>query len=142
MHSSDESSLSFDQNDEQNRLNKDSEDINALKTLQIDYNQLESEYLKSIHELECKFHEQCADLFKKRSDVINGIYEPSDDECRLKSDFIDVIQRSPEINDQPGISSFWLHTLKQVHSRIEFEIVNLFFVIKGSYDCRNDRRMG
>lgn len=133
MTTSDESSLSYDQGDQRDsfldkqwQINKDIEDVNALKTLQIAYNQLESQYLKSVHELECKFHEQCSYLFEKRSDVINGKYEPKDDECRLKSDFIDITQRSSDIDSQSGIPSFWLQTMKQVQNRMEICVENLF----------------
>jgi hypothetical protein len=93
---------------------KENERINALKNLQISYNQLESHYLKSVNELEYKFHEQCSYLFEQRSDIINGKYEPNDDECRLKTDFIDTIERSLSSNNQLGIPTFWLQTLKQV----------------------------
>jgi hypothetical protein len=88
--------------------------INALKNLQISYNEIESHYLKSVNELEYKFHEQYLYLFEQRSDIINGKYEPNDDECRLKTDFIDTIERPLLSNNQLGIPSFWLQTLKQV----------------------------
>lgn len=88
--------------------------INALKNLQISYNQLESCYLKSVHELEYKFHEQCSYLFEQRSDIINGKYEPTDDECQLKTDSIDITERSISSNNSIGIPSFWLQTFKQV----------------------------
>ncbi|CAF0815249.1 unnamed protein product [Rotaria sp. Silwood1] len=119
---SDESSLSLDHGDQQefSSFNKhisltiDNNYINALKNLQISYNQLESRYLKSVNELEYKFHEQCSYLFQKRSNIINGIYEPNDDECRLKTDSIELLERSSLSNDRLGIPSFWLQTLKQV----------------------------
>jgi nucleosome assembly protein 1-like 1 len=97
-------------------LTKENDRINALKNLQISHNQLESRYLKSVNELEYKFHEQCSYLFQRRSDIINGNYEPNDDECRLKTDFIETIDRQLPSNNGLGIPSFWLHTLKQVRS--------------------------
>ncbi|CAF0798990.1 unnamed protein product [Rotaria sordida] len=119
---SDESSLSLDHGDQQefSSSNKhilstiDNDYINVLKKLQISYNQLESRYLKSVNELEYKFHQQCSYLFEHRSNIINGIYEPNDDECRLKTDSIEFIERSSLSNDKLGIPSFWLQTLKQV----------------------------
>jgi hypothetical protein len=91
---SDESSSSLDHEDQpefssnQYSLSTIEKDrITALKNLQISYNQIESRYLKSVNELEYKFHEQCSYLFEQRSDIINGKYEPNDDECRLKTDF-------------------------------------------------------
>jgi hypothetical protein len=118
---SDESSLSLDHGDQlEFSFNKSSlptienDRINALKNLQISYNQIESRYLKSVNELECKFHEQCSYLFEQRSDIINGKYEPNDDECRLKTDFIETNERQIPTNNELGIPSFWLQTLKQV----------------------------
>jgi len=118
---SDESSLSLGYGDQQEfSSNKqhlstiENDRINALKNLQISYNQIESNYLKSVNELEYKFHQQCLYLFEQRSDIINGKYEPNDNECRLKTDFIDINERSLLSNNQLGIPSFWLQTLKQV----------------------------
>jgi nucleosome assembly protein 1-like 1 len=114
MTTSDESSLSFDQQEFFSNKQRENDRINALKNLQISYNQLESHYLKSVHELEYKFHEQCSYLFEQRSDIINGKHEPTDDECQLKTDFIEINERSLPSNNQLGIPSFWLQTLKQV----------------------------
>ncbi|CAF0869932.1 unnamed protein product [Adineta steineri] len=91
----------------------DNQCIDILKDLQISYNQLESQYLKSVHELEYKFQEKCSYLFEKRSDIINGKYEPSDDECQLKTDFLETNDTQLS-NTEFGIPSFWLQTLKQV----------------------------
>ncbi|UJR28380.1 hypothetical protein I4U23_009621 [Adineta vaga] len=85
--------------------------INQLKTLQIVYNRLESQYLKSVHELEYKFFENCSYLFEQRANIINGNYEPNDEECRLQTDFIEHRSSSDNII---GIPSFWLQTLKQI----------------------------
>ncbi|CAF3175648.1 unnamed protein product [Rotaria socialis] len=118
-----ESSLSLDRSDQKeslsspnkhNLFNVDNDHINVLKNLQISYNQLESRYLKSLNELEYKFHQQCSYLFEKRSNIINGKYEPTGDECQLKTDSIEIIERQSFSDDTLGIPSFWLHTLKQV----------------------------
>ena len=111
---SDESSISFDQSTKHSLTTIEIDRINALKNLQISYNQLESRYLKSVNELEYKFHKQYSDVFQQRSDIINGKYEPNDDECRLKTDFIDTIERQIPSNNGLGIPFFWLQTLKQV----------------------------
>jgi nucleosome assembly protein 1-like 1 len=111
---SDESSISFDQSTKHSLTTIENDRINALKNLQISYNQLESRYLKAVNELEYKFHKQYSDLFQRRLDIINGKYEPNDDECRLKTDFIDTIERQIPSNNGLGIPSFWLQTLKQV----------------------------
>ena len=90
--------------------------INTLKNLQILYNQCESHYLKCVYELEYKFHQQCSNLFDRRSMIINGKYEPTDDECRLKIDSIESIEKTNDENETHGIPSFWLQTLKQVRN--------------------------
>jgi hypothetical protein len=128
---SDESSLSLDHSNQEefsylSILKNDR--INALKNLQISYNKLESHYFKSVNELEYKFHEQCLYLFEQRSDIINGKYEPNDDECRLKIDSIDIIERPISSNNQLGIPSFWLQTFKQV--RLESNFNNQLFYLR------------
>ena len=118
---SDESSSSFDHSDQRDsshyqksRTRHEIERIHALKNLQISYNRLESRYLKSVHELECQFSRQCSYLFEQRADIINGNYEPTDEQCRLKTDFLETNERTVSSEHDAGIPSFWLHTLKQV----------------------------
>ena len=120
---SDNSSICFDYNNQKefshnqsSILTKENDQIiTILKKLQMSYNQLESSYLKSVNELEYKFHEQCSYLFELRSDIINGKYEPNNDECRLKTDCIETFER---LHDKLGIPSFWLQTLKQVKKKM------------------------
>ena len=93
--------------------------LDALKGLQIAYNRLESSYLKRANELDYKFHQQYSHLFQQRADIVNGNCEPTDAECRLRTDFIDAFEQSAAAaavasNDGLGIPSFWLQTLKQV----------------------------
>lgn len=106
---------------QQNLSTIESDHISALKNLQRSYNELESRYLKSVNELEYKFHQQCSYLFDRRSDVINGKYEPNDDECRLKIDNIEINEKQSIPNDRLGIPSFWLQTLRQVRNLLEYE---------------------
>lgn len=120
-----ESSLSYHHGDQQeicsnksNLSSVENNSINELKKLQNSYNQIESRYLKAVEELEYKFHQQCSYLFEKRSLIINGKYEPTDDECQLKTDSIEIIESSSLIKDNLGIPSFWLQTLKQVRLEI------------------------
>ena len=89
--------------------------IDALKVLQIAYNRLESSYLKRANELDYEFHQRYSHLFRRRADIVNGNCEPTDAECRLKTDCIDVFEPSAAAsNDSLGIPAFWLQTLKQV----------------------------
>ena len=113
--SSDDSLFSLDQEDcIFDRNNEQNDHLDALKDLQIVYNQVESRYLKLVHELEYEFHQQCLFLFDRRSAIVNGDYEPNDKECRLKNDFTDPIANELDENDEKGIPEFWLRTLKQV----------------------------
>ena len=116
LSTSDVSSLSFDHGDDlgESLFVEQNERINALKNLQILYNQCESHYLKRVYELEYKFHQKCASLFERRAAIINGSYEPSADECRLRTDSIGPIVRREVDGEAQGIPSFWLQTLKQV----------------------------
>lgn len=118
---SDESSSSLDHADQQEfsankrpLTTRENDRINALKNLQISYNRLESRYLNSVHELEYEFYRQCSFLFEQRSEIISGKYEPNDEECRLRTDFIETNERSFSPNTESGIPSFWLQTLQQV----------------------------
>ena len=126
--SSESSSLSLDHGDylqflhvtgkAQSRSTDETDRLNTLKTLQIAYNRLESDYLKSVNNLEYQFHEQCSHLFERRAAIIDGTYEPNEDECRLKTDFIDTSEQTiVENDDEAGIPSFWLQTLQQVRSK-------------------------
>jgi nucleosome assembly protein 1-like 1 len=124
--SSEHSSISLDHdnqsvnisnnNYQQESYENESEKINSLKHLQLLYNDIECHYLKSVNDLEYAFHQQCSHLFEKRCAIINGKYEPNDDECRLRTDFIDSIETTMGTHDKSGIPSFWLQTLKQVSS--------------------------
>ena len=125
---SEASSLSLDQGDYLHFLHAtgqapslstvETDRLNALKTLQIAYNRLESDYLKSVNDLEYEFHEQCSHLFERRSAIINGTYELNNEECQLKTAFIDTSEPTIlAIDDEAGIPSFWLQTLKQVRSK-------------------------
>ncbi|CAF1646691.1 unnamed protein product, partial [Didymodactylos carnosus] len=109
--------------------------LNALKNLQIIYNQLEGKYLNDVNNLEYEYFQQYTKYFSLRSSIINGQYEPTDDECRLMTDrtnnneissnniFMDdeqqqqdnmIAQENEEDKDIRGIPYFWLTTLKQV----------------------------
>ena len=111
--SSSSSSLSRNHNDGSELLA--TECIDKLKALQIAFNELESQYFKSVYEFEYEFYQNCSYLFEKRAEIINGKYEPNEEECRLQTDFIVTTeQASPSTNDILGIPMFWLQTLKQV----------------------------
>ncbi|XP_069895182.1 nucleosome assembly protein 1-like 2 [Dipodomys merriami] len=56
----------------------------ALKKLQTRAANLESKFLREFHDIERKFAEMYQPLLEKRRQIINAIYEPTEDECKYK----------------------------------------------------------
>ncbi|KAM4818828.1 nucleosome assembly protein 1-like 2 [Thomomys bottae] len=56
----------------------------ALKKLQTRAANLESKFLREFHHIERKFAEMYQPLLEKRRQIINAIYEPTEEECRYK----------------------------------------------------------
>lgn len=89
--------------------------ILALKKLQLKTIELESEFHHAVYDAERKFQMPHDEIFKKRSDIINGLYEPTDDECKLP-DVEDIQDIPAEGQETPtGVPEFWLTTLKNVN---------------------------
>lgn len=61
----------------------------ALKKLQTRVANLESKFLREFHGIERKFAEMYQPLLEKRRQIINAIYEPTEEECEYKSDYED-----------------------------------------------------
>jgi len=60
--------------------------IKALKKLQLEATHIEAKFYEEVHELECKYHQMYIPLYEKRSTVVQGQYEPNDEECDFPSD--------------------------------------------------------
>ncbi|XP_028406490.1 nucleosome assembly protein 1-like 1 isoform X1 [Dendronephthya gigantea] len=60
--------------------------IKALKNIQVSCMKLEAEFYRDVHALECKYAEKSKQLYEQRDSVINGDYEPTDEECEWASD--------------------------------------------------------
>ncbi|ELV11304.1 nucleosome assembly protein 1-like 2 [Tupaia chinensis] len=58
----------------------------ALKKLQTRAANLESKFLREFHDIERKFAEMYQPLLEKRRQIINAIYEPTEEECEYKSE--------------------------------------------------------
>ncbi|XP_004592808.2 nucleosome assembly protein 1-like 2 [Ochotona princeps] len=58
----------------------------ALKKLQTRAANLESKFLREFHDIERKFAEMYQPLLEKRRQIINAIYEPTEEECEYKLD--------------------------------------------------------
>ncbi|VDI49793.1 nucleosome assembly protein 1-like 1 [Mytilus galloprovincialis] len=112
--------------------------IKALKKLQFDSSKIEGDFYKEVHELECKYATKYIPLFEKRSKVVTGGVEPTDDDCdwpsdEEKEDEKDEVKNKAKIGDAEkadsedkekkednegadvkGIPSFWLTVFKNV----------------------------
>lgn len=81
-----------------------------MKTIEYD-----AEFHRGVYDLERNFQGKHDLVFKKRSDIINGSYEPSDEECKLSD--MDLDKNVPAEGQQEppqGIPNFWLAVLKNV----------------------------
>ena len=70
--------------------------VNALKNLQVKCAQIEAKFYEEVHDLERKYAVLYQPLFDKRFEIINAIYEPTEEECEWKPDEEDEI--SEELN--------------------------------------------
>ncbi|NXH18533.1 NP1L1 protein, partial [Bucco capensis] len=101
--------------------------VNALKNLQVQCAQIEAKFYEEVHELERKYAALYQPLFDKRSEIINAIYEPTEEECEWKADVEEEIseemkekakleeeKKDEEKKDPKGIPEFWLTVFKNV----------------------------
>jgi len=114
--------------------------IKALKKIQLEYTNIEADFYKEVHALEVKYDKKHQSLYAKRKVIINGEYEPTEEECDFDLDDIEEEEESPEklskdladkakvedkeIDDQKpmhgfddttkGIPEFWLTIFKNV----------------------------
>jgi len=100
--------------------------VNALKKLHLDTVKIEMEFYRKVHELECEYAERYRPATDKRKQIVNGSYEPNDDECKIP--VVDEDELAEELNTKAslqngpdgekdiakGIPEFWLTTFKNV----------------------------
>lgn len=101
--------------------------IKSLKKLQLDATNIEAKFFKEVHDLECKYHKLYVPLYEKRSIIVNGMYEPTDEESQWPSDdensLPDAIKEKVKIEDKDikdnidvkGIPDFWLTIFRNVN---------------------------
>lgn len=100
--------------------------IKSLKKLQLEATNIEAKFFKEVHDLECKYHKLYVPLYEKRSTIVNGSYEPTDDESQWPSDdensLPEAIKDKVKIEDQDnkdadvkGIPDFWLTIFRNVN---------------------------
>ncbi|XP_041968987.1 nucleosome assembly protein 1-like 1 isoform X2 [Aricia agestis] len=56
--------------------------IKALRSLQKEFVDIEAKFYSEVHALECKYEKLYKPLFEKRAQIVNGVYEPKDEECQ------------------------------------------------------------
>lgn len=60
--------------------------IKALKQLQLQTTNIEAKFYQEVHALECKYYQLCAPIYQKRSTIISGAHEPTDEESVWESE--------------------------------------------------------
>lgn len=98
--------------------------IKSLKKLQLEATNIEAKFFKEVHDLECKYHRLYVPLYEKRNTIVNGSYEPTEEESQWPSDDEEDLPNAlkekasiKETNgkeeektdkDEKGIPEFWL----------------------------------
>jgi nucleosome assembly protein 1-like 1 len=106
--------------------------VKALKKLQVETLKVEAKLNEEVHALECKYASLFEPLQKKRTEIVTGLVEPTDEEADFPSDDEDEEaeenQVAKEIKDKvkldkadgdaeenpTGIPEFWLTIFKNV----------------------------
>ncbi|XP_076471509.1 nucleosome assembly protein 1-like 1 isoform X2 [Babylonia areolata] len=109
--------------------------LKALKKLQNEVISVESQFYREVHELECKYAASYASIFEKRSAVVKGRHEPTEEECDWPSDeekeddedeakLADELKKKATVTDAKeedatqedvkGVPGFWLTIFKNV----------------------------
>ncbi|KAL6425948.1 nucleosome assembly protein 1-like 1 isoform X3 [Cataglyphis hispanica] len=106
--------------------------IKALKQLQLVTTNIEAKFYEEVHALECEYYKMCAPLYQKRSEIVSGTYEPTDEQCVWESDddeetLNNYMKEKAKIegntenkdeteneDDTKGIPDFWLTIFKNV----------------------------
>ncbi|CAH1159351.1 unnamed protein product [Phaedon cochleariae] len=99
--------------------------VKALKKVQLETTNIEAKFFKEVHDLECKYHQLYVPLYEKRNTIVNGSYEPTEEECQWQSDDEDLPEAvkekikiedvaKKEVEDPKGIPEFWLTIFRNV----------------------------
>ena len=122
--------------------------VNALKNLQVKCVQIEAKFYEEVHDLERKYAVLYQPLFDKRFEIINAIYEPTEEECEWKPDEEDEIseelkekakvedeKKDEEKEDPKGIPEFWLTVFKNVD--LLSDMVQVILFIKHQFTSKS-----
>lgn len=102
--------------------------VAGLKGVQKQHSKLEAEFQEEVLELEKKYFIKFGPLYEKRSQIVNGIVEPTEDEVKAgEEDQEDddekkegeSAEKGPETSDVKGIPEFWLSAMKNQVSLAE-----------------------
>jgi len=108
--------------------------LNALKNIQVECAQLEGKFYEEAHQLEMKYAELFKPLYSKRTEIVNGLYEPNDKEAvwiepgedededdedeKMNGDEVKKIEDEKPVDgmdeDTKGIPEFWLTAMRNV----------------------------
>ncbi|XP_072408175.1 nucleosome assembly protein 1-like 1 isoform X1 [Chiloscyllium punctatum] len=101
--------------------------VNALKNLQVKCAHIEAKFYAEVHELQRKYAALYQPHFDKRSDIINAVFEPTEEECKWQGDDEEELsdemkekvkveeEKKDEEKEEPkGIPEFWLTVFKNV----------------------------
>ncbi|KAJ3299392.1 hypothetical protein HK104_009093 [Borealophlyctis nickersoniae] len=95
--------------------------LNALKNLQDKHTTIEAQFREEVIALEKKYLKQYQPLYDKRAAVIQGLVEPSDEECKREPEEAEEAEEEKqeeavktEAPSEPvkGVPEFWLTILK------------------------------
>ncbi|CAO1422054.1 unnamed protein product [Diamesa serratosioi] len=92
--------------------------VMALKKLQLETINLDAEFHRETYELEKKYQSRHDGVYLKRKEIVNGIYEPVEEDCKLPEHLcVEEMKNSVEFEgaEKPlGIPQFWLTVIKNV----------------------------
>jgi len=104
--------------------------VKALKKIQVEITKIEAKFYEEMHELECKYLPMYLPHFEKRKVIVDGSYEPNEDECDFVggSDSEELAENVgkmaiegeenkeavPKEEKVPGIPDFWLTIFRNV----------------------------
>lgn len=102
--------------------------VSGLKGIQRDHSKLEAEFQEEVLQLEKKYFAKFTPLYEKRSAIVNGKAEPTEDEIKAGEedeikDEDDEAAKEPETTEDAkkvaGIPEFWLSAMKNQVSLAE-----------------------
>ena len=92
--------------------------ILALKKLQLETINMDAEFHRETYDLERKYQSRHDEVYLKRKEIVNGGYEPIEDDCKLPAHLCNEdIKSSVVVEDAEkpfGIPQFWLTVIKNV----------------------------